>query len=219
MNSSPTQYVDTVDNVMWFIAGSGVLLLLGITAVMIYFVFKYNRKKGHKPVDIHGNIWLELVMIGVPTILVMFMFYYGYVGYHQIRDIPDDAMVVNVTAKMWDWDFNYANGKKTDTLYVPINQPVKLELISLDVNHSLYIPAFRIKEDVIYGKTNYLGFEADKTGKYEIACAEYCGLNHSMMYTAVVVMPEKEYNEWYNKVDEPIKIDSTKVEKDSLATK
>ena len=219
MNSSPTQYVETVDNVMWFIAGSGALLLLGITAVMIYFVFKYNRKKGHKPVDIHGNIWLEAVWIIIPTILVMFMFYYGYMGYSQSREIPDDAMVVKVTAKMWEWDFDYVNGKKTDTLYVPINKPVKLELQSIDVNHALYIPAFRIKEDVIYGKTNFLGFTAEKTGTYEIACAEYCGLNHSMMYTALVVMEQKEYNEWYNKVETLVTTDSAKVEKEKVAIK
>jgi len=215
MNSSPTQYVDTVDNVMWFIAGSSVLLLLGITAAMIYFVFKYNRKKGHKPVDIHGNIWLEIIWIAIPTILVLVMFYYGYVGYSQIRIIPDDAMVVKVTAKMWEWDFEYQNGKKTDTLYVPVNQAVKLELRSIDVNHSLYIPAFRIKEDVIYGKENYLGFTADKPGKYEIACAEYCGLNHSMMYTAVVVMPRDKYDIWYNTIK---KNASETSEKDSLKT-
>lgn len=215
MNSSPSQYVDTVDNVMWFITGSSVLLLLGITAVMIYFVFKYNRKKGHKPVDIHGNVWLETIWIVVPTILVLFMFYYGYVGYNQIRIIPDDAMVVKVTAKMWEWDFEYANGKKTDTLYVPTDQAVKLELQSIDVNHALYIPAFRIKEDVIYGKTNYLGFTADKPGRYEIACAEYCGLNHSMMYTSLVAIPQDEFDVWYNTIEE-IKTETT--EKDSVKT-
>jgi cytochrome c oxidase subunit 2 len=99
---------------------------------------------------------------------------------------------------MWDWSFKYASGRQTDTLYVPQGQPVKLLMESLDVNHSFFIPAFRIKEDVIAGKINTVGFKADKTGDYDIACAEYCGLKHSMMYTKVVVMPENEFKEWYS---------------------
>lgn len=198
MNSSPTSYADTVDSVMIYITAISVILLLGITAVMIYFVIKYNRKKGHKPVDIHGSVLLETIWIVIPTLIVLTMFYYGYMGYKELRIFPDDSMLIKVTAKMWEWDFKYANGKNTDTLFVPVGQPIKLELQSLDVNHSMYIPDFRVKEDVIYGKINYLGFTADRTGKYEIACAEYCGLKHSMMYTNVVVMPETDFNIWYN---------------------
>ncbi len=198
-----TRTAETVDNVMLYITGIGVVLLLGITAAMIYFVFKYNRKKGHKPVDIHGNIWLEIIWIGIPTILVMSMFYYSYIGFKELRDIPEDAFEVDVTARMWDWTFDYANGKSDDTLFVPLGESVKLNIRSRDVNHSLFIPAFRVKEDAVPGYTNYLVFDASKTGTYEIACAEYCGLKHSMMYTAVVIMPKEKFNDWYNKIEEP----------------
>lgn len=199
MFSGPTSYVETVDSVMFYIVGISVILLLGITAVMIYFVIKYNRKKGHEPVDIHGNVILETIWIIIPTILVLSMFYYGYTGFIELRTYPEDSMEINVTARMWDWDFNYENGKKTDTLYVPVGQPIKLLMESLDVNHSFFIPAFRVKEDVIAGKINTLGFKAEETGSYDIACAEYCGLKHSLMYTKVVVMPENEFNIWYEK--------------------
>lgn len=199
MFSGPTSYVETVDSVMFYIVGISVVLLLGITAVMIYFVIKYNRKKGHEPVDIHGNVILETIWIIIPTILVLSMFYYGYTGFIELRTYPEDSMEINVTARMWDWDFNYENGKKTDTLYVPVGQPIKLLMESLDVNHSFFIPAFRVKEDVIAGKINTLGFKAEETGSYDIACAEYCGLKHSLMYTKVVVMPENEFNIWYEK--------------------
>lgn len=199
MFSGPTSYVETVDSVMFYIVGISVVLLLGITAVMIYFVIKYNRKKGHEPVDIHGNVILETIWIIIPTILVLSMFYYGYTGFIELRTYPEDSMEINVTARMWDWDFNYENGKKTDTLYVPVGQPIKLLMESLDVNHSFFIPAFRVKEDVIAGKINTLGFKAEETGSYDIVCAEYCGLKHSLMYTKVVVMPENEFNIWYEK--------------------
>ena len=199
MDSNPTAYVQTVDSAMLFIIVISLIFLLGITATMIYFVFKYNRKKGNKPVDIHGSILLETIWFIVPTILVMAMFYYGFIGYKDFKNVPDDALEIEVTARMWDWDFVYKNGMNLDTLYVPNNQPIKLNMISVDVNHSFYIPAFRIKQDVIAGSTHYLVFHPEKEGSYNIACAEYCGLNHSAMYTKVVVMDETEYQQWYKK--------------------
>lgn len=198
MDSNPTAYVQTVDSVMLFIIIVSLVFLLGITATMIYFVIKYNRKKGAKPVDIHGSILLETIWFVIPTILVMAMFYYGFIGYKDFKDVPENALEIEVTGRMWDWDFVYENGLNLDTLYVPKNTPVKLNMISADVNHSLYIPAFRIKQDVIAGSTQYLVFNAEKEGSYNIACAEYCGLQHSDMYTKVVVLSEAEYNEWYN---------------------
>ncbi len=197
MDSNPTAYVQTVDSAMLFIIIVSLIFLLGTMGTMIYFVFKYNRKKGVKPVDIHGNLLLETVWFVVPTILVMAMFYFGFIGYQDFKKIPDDALEINVTARMWDWDFVYDNGVNLDTLYVPMNKSVKLNMISMDVNHSFFIPAFRIKQDVIAGSEQYLVFKAVKEGGYNIACAEYCGLNHSAMYTKVIVMSEDKYNQWY----------------------
>lgn len=216
MFSGPSSHTQTVDMVMLYIVGISVILLLGITATMIYFVFKYHRKKGHKPVDIHGNVLLEIIWIAIPTFLVLTMFYFGYMGFAEIRNIPDDALVVKTTARMWAWQFDYANGKQSDTLFVPVNKHIKLEMESADVNHSLYIPAFRIKEDVIAGKVNYLGFKAEEAGTYDIACAEFCGLKHSMMYTAVVALPQDEFDTWLNAAPKDtntaVTTDSTKVE-------
>ena len=202
MFDGPTSHVQSVDTTFLYIVGIAVILLVGITVTMIYFVFKYNRKKGHEPKDIHGSILLETIWIVIPTLLVLSMFYFGYIGYEELRAFPEDAREINVTARMWAWDFNYENGKKTDTLYVPVGQAIKLSMRSVDVNHSFYIPAFRVKEDVIAGKTNYLGFTAEKVGDYDIACAEYCGLQHSMMYTKVIVMLENEFLSWYESEDE-----------------
>lgn len=196
--TAPASTTETVDDVMLFIVAISVVLLIGVTVAMIFFVFKYHRKKGHKPVDIHGNLWLEILWIGIPTILVLAMFYYGYLGFSKIRYISEDAFEIEVTARMWAWEFNYPNGKKTDSLYIPVDKPIKLTMESADVNHSLYIPAFRIKEDVIAGRTTYLSFTAETIGRYDIACAEYCGLKHSMMYSAVIAMDEREFASWYD---------------------
>ena len=127
--NSVSKTTQTVDSVMIYITVISLLLLLGVTITMIYFVFKYNRKKGHKPVDIHGNIILEIVWILIPTILVLTMFYYGYQGYAAYRIIPKNALNIDVTARMWAWEFKYENGYTDDTLYIPINQPIKLNLI------------------------------------------------------------------------------------------
>lgn len=199
-------HIETVDNVMLYIVGISVVLLVGITVTMIYFVFKYHRKKGHEPVDIHGNVALEAVWIGIPTILVLTMFYYGYVGFEGARNVPDNAYEILAKGRMWQWEFNYENGKKTDSLYVPVDTPIKVNLESYDVNHALYIPAFRIKEDVIYGKRNYIYFKPEKTGKYIIECAEYCGLNHSAMLSKLIVMKKDEF---YKFINSPDKQDST----------
>ena len=212
MFPAPTSTVETVDSVMLYIVAISVILLLGITATMIYFVFKYNRKKGHEPKDIHGSILLETIWIAIPTLLVLSMFYYGYEGFKEIRQSSDTDFVVEVKAKMWEWDFRYDNGGNFDTLFVPVNQRIKLELQSLDVNHSLYIPAFRVKQDVIAGgKINTLSFTPKEVGAYDIACAEFCGLKHSMMYTKVVVLPEKDFAAWYD-----VKKDSNEVQQAGL---
>lgn len=204
---------NTVDWVMTYIVVISVILLFGITFAMIYFVFKYNRKKGHKPVDIHGNIILETIWIVIPTILVLTMFYFGYEGYKQGRYIPEDAYYVSVKAKMWDWDFIYDNGKQTDTLYVPNNRTIVLEMESFDVNHSLFIPTYRVKKDVIAGKTNYLVFTPDIEGTFDITCAEYCGLEHSDMYTSVVVLSPENFENWLKEGVETPEVKSIEVEK------
>ena len=105
-------------------------------------------------------------------------------------------MKVSATARMWSWLFEYENGIKTDTLYIPVNKAVALDLISVDVIHSLYIPAFRVKEDMVPGKTNKMWFIGQKEGNYELFCTEYCGLSHSYMFTEVKVLPQQEFDTW-----------------------
>jgi cytochrome c oxidase subunit 2 len=187
-----------VNRTFFFIVGISVALLLLVTVLMIYFVIKYRRRAGVEPVDVEGNLALEIIWTVVPVVLVLSMFYYGWVGFKTMRDVPKNAMVVKVTGQMWFWTFEYSNGRRTEVLNVPVGSPVRLELNSLDVIHSFYMPAFRVKEDAVPGADNYLWFQADKEGSYDVFCAEYCGTGHSTMITKVVAMPIDDFREWYN---------------------
>ena len=197
MMSGASTSAGTVDAVFLFIAGVGLFFLVLITFLLIFFIVKYNKKRHRVPKDIHGNTTLEVVWTVIPTILVLFMFYFGWKGFEYIRNAPEDALHVKVTARMWSWMFEYDNGLKTDTLYVPVNRPVQLELHSLDVIHSFFIPAFRIKEDAVPGMTNTLWFKASEPGDYDVLCAEYCGLRHAYMLSKVKAMPAEQFAVWY----------------------
>jgi cytochrome c oxidase subunit 2 len=124
------------------------------------------------------------------------MFYYGWMGWKPMMNPPDEAMHVTAIARMWDFKFEYENGKITDSLYVPIGEPVILDLLALDVLHSLYIPAFRVKEDMVPGQDKKMWFIPGTLGEFNLFCTEYCGLQHSFMYTGVIVMPKDEFETW-----------------------
>lgn len=197
MFTSTSQYAHNVDFVMTLIVSISVVLLLGITFTMIYFIIRYNHKKNPIAKQIKNNTLLEVIWIIVPLIIVMVMFYYGYVVFMEGRVIPKDSMEIKVEARMWSWKFTYPNGKVTDTLFVPQGQNIVFKITSADVVHSFYIPAFRIKEDAVSYKPTKMFLKPDKIGAYDVACAEYCGMNHSLMYTTMYVVPKSDYEKWY----------------------
>ncbi|MBE7560250.1 cytochrome c oxidase subunit II [bacterium] len=176
-------------------------MLLGITAAMLFFVWRYRLKRNPLASNIEGNAMMEIVWTALPTALVMVMFWYGWAGYQSSRSVPPDAMPVKVTARMWSWMFEYANGKVHHELFVPLDKPVKLILASQDVNHSLYIPAVRIKQDCIPGRESYLWFRPTKLETYDIQCAEFCGTEHSNMLSKVRVVSASDFETWYNTIE------------------
>jgi cytochrome c oxidase subunit 2 len=196
MKNGASTFAQGVDLSLYVISGISIFFLVGITVVMIYFVIRYNKKRNPKATNIEGSNILEILWTVIPTILVLVMFYYGWMGYRPMRKVPANAIEVKAYGQMWKFSFEYSNGKLSDSLVVPIDQPVKLLLISKDVNHSFYIPAFRLKEDLIPGKNNFLWFEANKAGKYDVMCAEYCGQLHSAMLTSVNVVDVGTYDTW-----------------------
>ncbi|MGQ7870866.1 cytochrome c oxidase subunit II [Sunxiuqinia sp. sy24] len=196
-STQASNFVADVDRAFLFILAVSFFFLIALTAVMIYFIFKYNKKRHPKATQIKGSNLLELIWTIIPTILVLIMFYYGWAGWKPMKTAPDDSFEITVIARMWNFTFEYENGRRTDTLFVPKNQPVKLNLRSMDVIHSLYIPSFRVKEDVVPGSDKFMWFTAQNEGIYELFCTEYCGLQHSYMYNWVKVMPQDDFNNWY----------------------
>lgn len=193
--SSP--YSDYVDATFLAIVGISTLVLIGLLVAMGYFLVRYSRKRNPHPTNIHGNLALEISWTLIPLALFMGMFYLGWKGYLMESTVPENAVPIKVTARMWVWSFEYPNGVTFDTLIVPVNTPIKLTLHSLDVNHSFYVPAFRLKKDVIPNRENTAWFKTNRIASYDIACAEYCGLNHSYMYNKVVSKDSTEFEHWY----------------------
>ena len=200
MFSGSSPFSDYVDTTFLTIVGISLLVLTGLLIAMVYFVIRYRRKKNPHPTNIEGHVPLEITWTVVPLILFMGMFYMGWQDYLKELTVPDNAFPIKVTAQMWKWTFEYPNGVQTDTLYVPMNVPIKCTLHSMDVNHSFYIPAFRIKKDVIPNRENIMWFKTVRKASYDIACAEYCGLEHSYMYTKVVSKDSADFDHWYREI-------------------
>jgi len=193
----PSNTAGRIESAFLFIVAMCVALLCIITFIMVLFLAKYNNKRHPKSEEVKESNSLEIVWTVIPTVLVLLMFYFGWVDFQYLRNPPKNAMAVNVIARQWSWHFKYGNGKESDVLKVPLNKPVELIMTSEDVIHSLFIPAFRIKEDCVPGMKTHLWFNADEAGTYDIFCTEYCGVSHSHMLSKVIVMPVSEFESWY----------------------
>ncbi len=182
------------DWVFGFIFWVCMFFFLLVSILLVAFVVKYRHRSGVKRDTAGGhNTALEIIWTVIPTILVLIMFYYGLKGYLYMAVEPPNAMEINVTARMWSWSFNYPNGARDKDLYIPVNKPVRLILGSDDVIHSLFVPAFRIKKDVVPGRFNRTWVQATELGSFDLFCAAYCGQSHSQMIAKVHVLPESEW--------------------------
>jgi len=184
------------------------ILLTLVTLFMVYFAFRYRKKRSPEATNVKESLLIEITWTVIPTILVLVMFYFGWKNFEPMRKPPDNAMEVKVRARMWSWQFEYENGHKSPHLNVPLGKPVKLMLTSDDVIHSLYIPSFKVKEDAVPGMETMLWFIPNVAGKFSIFCAEYCGQGHSSMNTFVSVMAETEFDAWYQSASDLEKEDT-----------
>jgi cytochrome c oxidase subunit 2 len=185
------------DAVFFFVFALSALFLLFITTLMIYFVVRYSRKRHPKAEQIEGHTGLEIVWTVVPLVLFVTIFYYGWTNYDYMAQAPRDAMAVKATARQWSWSFEYPNGKTTKVLFAPIGKPTKVEVRSVDVVHGFFIPSFRLKIDAVPSRTNTTWFQPTKLGSYDIECTVICGVDHSLMLSKVIVVPEDEFKAWY----------------------
>jgi cytochrome c oxidase subunit 2 len=175
---------------------SGLMTAL-IFAALIYFAARYRRRRGVLAEQIEGSTPLELTWSIIPLFVFMVIFAWGAVVYFKGRTPPRDSTEVYVVAKQWMWKLEHAEGQREiNELHVPVGRDVKLIMTSQDVIHSFYVPAFRMKQDVLPGRYTVAWFRATKPGTYHLFCAEYCGTQHSGMIGSIIVQEPAQYEAW-----------------------
>lgn len=196
--TAASTYAGEVDALYFFlIAVSGFFTILIATLVAVFAVRYRRRHANDVGVGITGSHSLELLWTVIPLGITMVMFFWAASIYFQIYRVPRGAMEVYITGKQWMWKAQHADGRREiNELHVPVGRAVKLILGSEDVIHSFFIPAFRMKMDVVPGKLTNVWFQATKPGTYHLFCAEYCGLNHSGMIGSIVAMEPADFQGW-----------------------
>jgi cytochrome c oxidase subunit II len=172
---------------------------VAIFIAIVYLAIKYRHgRPKDQPHPEPEQLWmLEIAWIVIPLALTMVMFIWGAVLYFEIRTMPEDAIELQVVGKQWMWKIYHPQGRsEINELHIPVGRPVRLKMISEDVIHSFYVPAFRVKMDVLPGRYTAMWFEATKPGEYDLFCAEYCGTEHADMSGHVYAMAPADYAEW-----------------------
>src|SRR5215210_5988446 len=187
-----------VDGLYFYLVGITIFFTLLIGATIIFFVIKYRRQSPSEvPRPIAGSLKLETLWTVIPFLIAMSVFVWGADVYFTQYRMPKDALEVYVVGKQWMWKFQHTTGQREiNELHVPVGRKIKLIMTTEDVIHDFFVPAFRTKADVIPGRYTTLWFEATKPGRYHLFCAEYCGMNHSGMTGSVIVMEQREFDDW-----------------------
>lgn len=193
-----TEFAKQVDQLYLFIVAVSVFFVILAAFLIIGFTVKYRRRPGDKrPEPPHEAMTLEIVSGLGLLALLMVMFFWGAKLYFKGNQPPKDAMEILVTGKQWMWKLQHPNGKREiNTLHIPVGQAVKLTMTSEDVIHSFFVPAFRVKNDVLPGRYTQVWFQPEKEGTYHLFCAEYCGNEHSRMVGYVRVLSQEGYERW-----------------------
>jgi cytochrome c oxidase subunit 2 len=187
-----------VDALYFFLIAVSVFFSLLIAGLIVYYAVKYRRRTPNGiGSTIHGSLWLEVAWTGIPLLITMVIFVWGASIFFAMSSPPDGTLNIYVVGKQWMWKFQHLDGQREiDELHVPVGRPIKLIMTSEDVIHDVFVPAFRIKADVLPGRYTNLWFEPTKPGRYHLFCAEYCGTRHSGMTGEVIVMEPSDYQAW-----------------------
>jgi len=187
-----------VDALFWFLVGVCIFFSLVIIVALTVSAVRYRHgSKASREGAKNDYLPVEILWSGIPFLIAIGIFTWSSKIFLDMRVPPADAMEIYVVGKQWMWKIQHPQGnKEINELHIPVGKPVKLIMTSQDVIHSFYIPAFRIKQDVLPGRYSTQWFEATKTGEYHLFCAEYCGTSHSGMIGKVVVLEPDEYEEW-----------------------
>jgi len=187
-----------VDNLYFFLLGLTVFFSLLIAGLIVVYAIKFRRRSPDSiGAVIHGGLMLEITWSVIPLMITMVLFVWGASVFFAMSRPPEETMNVYVVGKQWMWKFQHLDGQREiNELHVPVGRPVKLIMTSEDVIHDVFVPAFRVKADVLPGRYTNIWFEPTKPGTYHLFCAEYCGTRHSGMTGQVVVMEPNDYQNW-----------------------
>jgi len=187
-----------VDALYLFLIAISVFFSLLIAGLIVYFAVKYRRRAANAVgASIHGSLLLEIGWSVIPLIICMVIFVWGASVFFAMSHPPDETLNIYVVGKQWMWKFQHLDGQREiNELHVPVDRAVKLIMTSEDVIHDVFVPAFRVKADVLPGRYTHIWFQATRPGRYHLFCAEYCGTRHSGMIGQIVVMDPSEYQTW-----------------------
>ena len=187
-----------VDALYFFLLAVAVFFSLLIAGLIVFYAVKYRRRSpGSVGASIHGGMLLEVAWSVIPLLITMVIFVWGASVFFAMSHPPDETLNIYVVGKQWMWKFQHLDGQREiNELHVPVGRAVKLIMTSEDVIHDVFVPAFRVKADVLPGRYTQIWFQATKPGRYHLFCAEYCGTRHSGMIGEVVVMEPSEYQTW-----------------------
>lgn len=192
-----SSYARGIDYLHYTVIGAAFAVCFLAFGGIFYMLIRFRERPGEVQPHRHVPRWLEIGAAGFTLSCFLVWWLVGFTQYRELRSPPSNAMRVYVVAKQWMWQYVYPNGMAAeDDLRVPVGQPVELMMTGRDVIHSFYVPAFRVKQDVVPGRITSLWFTATEPGKYAIECAEYCGAGHSRMRGNVIALPPAEYAAW-----------------------
>jgi cytochrome c oxidase subunit 2 len=187
-----------VDALYLFLVALSLFFGLGIAGALLIFAVRYRRRRAdERPELIEGSLVLELAWSIIPLLIVTVIFFWSASLFFTLERVPPDAMEIYVVGKRWMWKAQHMTGQREiNELHVPVGRNIRLTMTSEDVIHSFFVPAFRVKKDVLPGRYTTAWFQATKTGRYHLFCAEYCGTKHSGMIGEIVVMEPAQFAEW-----------------------
>jgi cytochrome c oxidase subunit 2 len=188
----------SVDELYFFLTAVTLFFTALIFSIIFYFMIKYRRRSpDERPKAIEGSFPLEVLWTAIPTLIVAVIFVWGSLLYFRNSEPPRGTMEIFVTGKQWMWKVEHPEGQREiNELHVPLGRPVKLTMTSEDVIHDFFVPAFRVKKDVLPGRYTSLWFEATKVGTFHLFCAQYCGAFHAGMIGTIIVQEPREYESW-----------------------
>lgn len=190
-----------IDKLFWLMIGLCALVALGVFTAMLVFSVRYRRGSHADRSNPHvKSLGVELTWTLVPFAMFLGLFVWSLMLFAQLHTPPANAETIYVVAKQWMWKVQHPGGQREiNTLHVPLGQPIRLTMTSQDVIHSFYVPAFRVKQDVLPDRYTQLWFTATKLGRFHLFCAEYCGLDHATMGGSIVVMRPADYARWLDR--------------------